>query len=192
MNPILSIMLFCYCSSLLRTYTLMMLTYRQIIQSTKIFFKSNNYFNWGASQKIISAVKHTWCGLHLFQNFCHWAPYPNNTKRKRASQECGQACECSYEHHCCLEELIQSPQNTVIKGLPGTGVFWSPSVSRADPVPQNYIHKYCQGKSGLPGVPTHLRARVRPPLLFKFLAQEGPSQSHQDTGTKDQLGTGSF
>jgi hypothetical protein len=35
-------------------------------------------------------------------------------------------------------------------------------------------------------------SKVRPPLLLKFLAQEGPSQSHQDTGTKEQPGTGSF
>ena len=34
--------------------------------------------------------------------------------------------------------------------------------------------------------------QVRPPLLLKFLAQEGPTQSHQDTGTKEQPGTGSF
>jgi hypothetical protein len=41
-------------------------------------------------------------------------------------------------------------------------------------------------------MPTHLQAEVRPPLLFKFLAQEGSSQNHQDTVTKEQLGTGSF
>jgi hypothetical protein len=48
------------------------------------------------------------------------------------------------------------------------------------------------GESWLAGVPTHFQAQVRPTLLFKFLDHEGPSQSHQDTGTKDQLGTGSF
>jgi hypothetical protein len=41
-------------------------------------------------------------------------------------------------------------------------------------------------------MPRHLWAQVWPPLLYKFLAQEGPSQSHQDTGTKNQLGTESF
>ena len=63
---------------------------------------------------------------------------------------------------------------------------------RAEPEPQSCIHKYCQERAGLPGMPIYLRGQVRPPLLFKFLAQEGPSQSHQDTGTKDQPGTGSF
>jgi hypothetical protein len=34
---------------------------------------------------------------------------------------------------------------------------------------------------------------VRPPLLFKYLAQERPTWSPQDTGTKEQQpGTGSF
>ena len=40
--------------------------------------------------------------------------------------------------------------------MPGTGVFQSLSMPRADPVPQSYIHKYCQETAGLPGVPTHL------------------------------------
>ena len=31
-----------------------------------------------------------------------------------------------------------------------------PSVPRADPVPQSYIHKYHQERAGLPGVLTHL------------------------------------
>jgi hypothetical protein len=39
---------------------------------------------------------------------------------------------------------------------------------------------------------THLRAQVRPPLLLKFLVQEGPTQSKQETGTEEQPGTGSF
>jgi hypothetical protein len=39
---------------------------------------------------------------------------------------------------------------------------------------------------------THLWAQVRPPLLLKFLAQEVPAQSHQDTGMKEQPGTESF
>ena len=76
--------------------------------------------------------------------------------------------------------------------LPEKGVFWSLSVPRADPVPQSYIHKYLQERAEVPGLPTHLQAQVRSPLLFKSLAQEAPSQSHQDTGTKDHLGTGSF
>jgi hypothetical protein len=52
-----------------------------------------------------------------------------------------------------------------------------------------HIPKYCQERAGLQGVPTHLWAQVRPPLLFKFLVQEGLFQSHQD---KEQPGTGSF
>ena len=63
---------------------------------------------------------------------------------------------------------------------------------QADPGPQSYIHKYHQKIAGLPGVTTHLQAWVRPPLLFKFLAQDRPAQSDQDIGTKDHLGTGSF
>ena len=39
---------------------------------------------------------------------------------------------------------------------------------------------------------TYLRAQVRPPLLLKYLVQVGPAQNHQDTGTKEHLGTGSF
>ena len=78
------------------------------------------------------------------------------------------------------------------KEQPETGVFWFPSPPRGDPLLQTYIHKYCRERAGLPGVPTHLWAQLRPSLLFKFLVEEGPSQSHQDTGTKDQLGTGSF
>jgi hypothetical protein len=38
----------------------------------------------------------------------------------------------------------------------------------------------------------HTCEHRRPPLLFKFLAQEGPSKNHQDTWTIDYLGTGSF
>jgi hypothetical protein len=41
-------------------------------------------------------------------------------------------------------------------------------------------------------MPTYLEAQVRLPLLFKFLAQERPTHSHQDTRTKDKLVTGSF
>lgn len=36
------------------------------------------------------------------------------------------------------------------------------------------------GKS--PKVLTHLKAQVKPSLLLKFLTQEGPTQSHQNTG----------
>ena len=73
--------------------------------------------------------------------------------------------------------------DTGTERLPGTGFFRSPSVPRVDPVPQSYIHKYHQERAGLPGVPTNLQVHVRPPLFFKFLAQEGPSQSYQDTGS---------
>jgi hypothetical protein len=50
------------------------------------------------------------------------------------------------------------------------------------PVPQPSIPKYTDT----------LWAKVRPPLLLKFLAQEGPSQTHQDTATEGQPGTESF
>ena len=53
-------------------------------------------------------------------------------------------------------------------------------------------YKYHHKRAILPGVPTHLHAQVRLPLLFKFLAQEGLAQSHQYTGTKDQLRTGNL
>jgi hypothetical protein len=55
-------------------------------------------------------------------------------------------------------------------------------------VPQLSIPKSLWEKAVLPGVLTHLRAQVRPPLQFKFLAHEGPTKSHQDTGTaKDRI-----
>ena len=54
------------------------------------------------------------------------------------------------------------------------------------------IPKSGQERAGLPRVLTNLRAQVRPPLLLKLLAQEGPTQSHQDMGTKEQPGTESF
>jgi hypothetical protein len=44
----------------------------------------------------------------------------------------------------------------------------------------------------LPGAQRSLWAQVRPAHFFKFLEQAGHSQSHQDTRTKDQIGTGSF
>jgi hypothetical protein len=97
---------------------------------------------------------------------------------------------------------------------------WSLKIKQAPgfhlhPVPQLSIPRICQEKAGLPGVPihlrakvsiprscperaglprvmTHLRAQVRPPLLLKFLAQEEPTQSHQDKRTKEQPETGSF
>jgi hypothetical protein len=86
-------------------------------------------------------------------------------------------------NHCCSKEPAWNPQDTGTEGLPGTGDFWSPSASRADPVPHSYIHKYHQERATLPGVTTHLQEHVRPPLLFKFLAQEGHPQSHQGTGS---------
>ena len=66
------------------------------------------------------------------------------------------------------------------------------SVPRADPILQLFLPKYRQERAGLPGVLTHLRAQVRLPLLLKFLAQDGPARSHQDTGTKEEVGTRSF
>jgi hypothetical protein len=63
------------------------------------------------------------------------------------------------------------------------------SASGAYPVPQLSIPKSHQEITGLPGVLTHLRAQVRHWLLLKFLAEEGPAQSPQDTGTKEQPGT---
>jgi hypothetical protein len=54
------------------------------------------------------------------------------------------------------------------------------------------IPRSCQERAGLPIVLTHLRTQVRTPFMLKFLAQEGLAQSHQDTGTKEQPGTGPF
>jgi hypothetical protein len=44
--------------------------------------------------------------------------------------------------------------------------------------------KYLQERDGLPGILTHWGAQVRSPLLLKFLAQDEPAHSHQNTGTK--------
>ena len=52
--------------------------------------------------------------------------------------------------------------------------FQSLSAPRADPVPQCYTHKYFEERASLSGVLTYQLAQVRLPLLFKFLAQEGP------------------
>ena len=58
-----------------------------------------------------------------------------------------------------------------------------------DPVPQvSTIKSYWEG-TGLSRVLTHLIAQVRTPLLLKFLAQEGPTQIHQDPGNKKKPGT---
>ena len=120
---------------------------------------------------------------------CHRAPGPNSARRKLASKECRQACEPPLPLRG-----TQNPQNTGTEEeeQSGTGAFQFPSALGADLVPQSYLHKYHQERAGLPGTLTHLRTQVRPPLLFKFLAQEGPTQSHQDTGTKEQQGTGSI
>ena len=70
--------------------------------------------------------------------------------------------------------------------------FWFPSAPGADPVPQLSKPKFLWERAGLPGVLTHLRAQVRPPLLLKYSAQEGPSWSPQDTGTEEQPETRCF
>jgi hypothetical protein len=62
----------------------------------------------------------------------------------------------------------------------------------ADPVPQRSISQKHWKRIDLPEMQTYLWAQVRTLLLLKFLAQERPTQSHQDTVTKEQLGTGSF
>jgi hypothetical protein len=80
-------------------------------------------------------------------------------------------------------------------------MLWFPSEPGADPVLQCLEQILChsspysntdQEEAGLPGVLTYMWAQVRPSLLLKFLAQEGPTESHQDTGTKEQLGIGYF
>jgi hypothetical protein len=58
-----------------------------------------------------------------------------------------------------------------------TRAFQLTSAPGADPVPRSYIHKYLQESADLPRVDTHLRAQVRPPLLFKFLAQGDPHRA---------------
>ena len=59
-------------------------------------------------------------------------------------------------------------------------------------MPQSNTHKYSQETAGFPGLLTPLWAQERSLLLLKFLTLEGPSQSHQVTGTNNQLGIGSF
>ena len=73
---------------------------------------------------------------------------------------------------------------------PGTEAFQFPYVPGTYPMQQHYIQKYIKRTAGLPEVPVHLGVQIR--LLFKFLAQEGPTLSHQDTGTKEHLGTEFF
>lgn len=60
-----------------------------------------------------------------------------------------------------------------------------PSAPGTNPLPQGSIHKKQQKRASLPGMQTSLWMQVRPPQLFKFLAQDGLSQNHKDTGTKD-------
>jgi hypothetical protein len=48
------------------------------------------------------------------------------------------------------------------------------------------IPRSCQERAGLPRVLKHLRAQVRPPILLKFLTQEGPHpkpSGHRSQGT---------
>ena len=59
-------------------------------------------------------------------------------------------------------------------------------------MPQLSIPRSHKERAGFPGVLTHLRAQVRSPLLLKFLTQEGPTQSPQDTGTEGWPRMGSF
>ena len=58
--------------------------------------------------------------------------------------------------------------------------------------PQLTMPKCYWKRDYLTKVPTHLWAQVRSTFLFKFLAQEEPALSHQDTGTNEQVGTGSI
>ena len=112
---------------------------------------------------------------------------PGESKSSRSIER-----ECRQDHHCCTKETTRKTQDTGTEWLRGTGFFRFPSVPRAVPGPQSYINKKCHARAGLQVVPTNLKAQVRPPHHFKFLAQEGPTQSHQDTGTKEQLGPGDF
>ena len=84
--------------------------------------------------------------------------------------------------------IIPKEIEAVIKSLPSQ----TKEGSRAHPVPPLSIPKSCQERAGLPGVLTHLWTQVRPPVLLKFLVQEGPTQNHQDRGTKEWWRTGSF
>ena len=62
----------------------------------------------------------------------------------------------------------------------GTGSLQSPPAPRAWVVPEPSVHKFCQERAGLPGVLTHLRAQVRPSLLFKLLDKKGHLHGYQD------------
>jgi hypothetical protein len=106
-------------------------------------------------------------------------------ERELVPQEWGQACEYRY---FCSEWPTQNPQVTGTEEQTWTGFFQFLSVPRADPVPKHSIPKYHQERAGLQRVPTHLWAQLRSPFLLKILAQEGPTNSHQNTRTKEQLG----
>jgi hypothetical protein len=70
--------------------------------------------------------------------------------------------------------------------------FQFSSASGAYAVTQLSIPKSYQERACLPEVLTYLRTRVRPPLLFKYLDQEGPARSTQDIGTKEEPVTRTF
>ena len=55
------------------------------------------------------------------------------------------------------------------EGTVDVASFRFPSAARADPMPQLSVPKSCWERAGLPGVLTHLRAQVKPPLLLKYL-----------------------
>jgi hypothetical protein len=117
---------------------------------------------------------------------------PQLSIREHVSQECWYSCEYRWDHHFCYEGPARSPQDTGTKEQPRAGFLQFLSVPGADTVPQLSIPKYHWERAGLSGELTRLWTQVRPSLLLKFLAQERPTQSHQDIGAKEQPGIGSF
>jgi len=90
------------------------------------------------------------------------------------------------------DEPPQSPQDTGIEEQSATQSSLFLPVPRLDPVSQHSVHRSCWERAGLPSWHSHLRAQVRPPLMLTYLAQKEIPWSPQDTGTKEQSGTGTF
>jgi hypothetical protein len=74
-------------------------------------------------------------------------------------------------------------QDVLSQGQNPSGFHLHPG---ADTGPQFSIPRSHWEVTGFPGVLTHLEAQIRPPLLLKYLAQERPVQSTQDTGTNEK------
>ena len=89
--------------------------------------------------------------------------------------------------HLCLQQTFRHSSITQI--LLGK----SRSLRSANTSESTSIHtQVLQGENWSPKVLIHLIAQIRPPILLKFMAQEGNAQSHQDTETKEWPWTRTF